>query len=108
MMKLEIAYIFDDSDARIRGLQHRRLAKDACALFVYGSPSLPKFHMRNVPNNLYMANVVGGECVESYFMRNKGTVIYPVLNKTMCVVESRVEIPVGSKVDVVGDYLVVS
>lgn len=106
-MELEVRYVFDDAESRIRGLQHRRIPIDCCAVFVYGSPSLPKFHMRGVPTNLYLSSIVGGECVESYFMRNKTTRVWPVLNKTMCVVESRVEIPVGSKVDIVGDRLVV-
>ena len=107
-MELNIVDIFDDSESRIKGLQHRRISKDCCALFVYGSPSLPKFWMRGVPTNLYLSSIVGGECVESHQMKARSMRVYPVLNKTMCVVESRVEIPVGAEVDIVGDRLVVS
>ena len=107
-MELEIAYIFDDADSRIEGLQHKRLGFDQCALFVYGSPNLPKFWMKGVNYNLYLSAIVGGECVESNLMKCRSTAVHPVLHKTMCVVESRVGIPVGSKVDIVGDRLVVS
>ena len=106
-MKLRIDHIFDDAESRIAGLQGVELPKGACALFVYESPVLSKYHMRGVPTDLWLSSVVGGECVESMHMMKDSASVYALSFKTACVVESRDEIPTGASVDVDGEYLVV-
>lgn len=107
-MRLRIAEVFDDVDSRTKGLRGRRIKIDECALFVYESSALRKFWMKGVHTNLYLSAVLDGKCVCSIFMRNNGTEVHTVTEPVALCIESRVEIPVGSSVDIVGDYLVVS
>jgi len=105
---LDIKYIFDDAESRIEGLRGHRCPIDACALFVYETPAPRKFWMKGVHTNLYLSAVLDNEVVGSIFMRANTTEVHIVSEPVMVVVESRVEIPVGSHVDIVGEKLVVS
>lgn len=108
-MRLGILDVFDDDESRTRGLQHRMLPVDSCVLFVYdGQPTYHKFWMKGVPTNLYLSAIDGGECVESIFMHANTTSPHALSARALLIVESRVEIPVGAQVDMVGDWLVVS
>lgn len=107
-MRLGIAYIFEDSDSRTKGLQGHRIRKDECALFVYEGMSIHKFWMKGVHTHLYLSSVVDGRCAESQFMNCDSTDVHSLMTPSALVIESRVEIPVGSSVNIIGDALVVS
>ena len=106
-MRLHIAYIFDDAQGRVEGLQYKSIPEYECALFVYESMLPRKFHMRNVPMNLWLSAIIEGKCVESIFMEAGEAGPYALKSKAALIVESRAEIPVGADVSIKGEVLVV-
>ena len=105
-MKLRILHVFDDSESRTRGLQGMVIDQRSCALFVYESAAPRSFWMKDVPMDLFLSNVVEGECVESEFMGALSTKPHKLSQPTFLAVESRVEIPVGSTVAIEDGFLV--
>lgn len=106
-MYLDIKYIFDDSESRVQGLRGHRCPIDACALFVYESAAPRRFWMKGVHTNLYLSAVSDGVVVCSIRMRANTTEVHAVSDSVALIIESRVEIPVGSHVNIVDDKLVV-
>ena len=107
-MKLRVDYVFSTAPSRIEGLQGKSIGDFACAVFVYEDERRPRFHMGTVPYELFLSSVVGGVCAESYRMEPGSGDVYQISGPTCCVIESRKRIPVGSSVDLVDGWLVVS
>lgn len=106
-MRLHIDYVFDTAQGRVEGLQDKVLNEMACALFVYESRLPRRFHMMNVPTDLWLSAVSAGKCVESVLMKAETPGPYQIESRAMLIVESRKEIPVGSRLSIKGDVLVV-
>ena len=106
-MKLRIDHVFEDAEDRRRGLMGTKLPAGSCALFHFESSAPHSFWMKGVPTDLYLSALDAGKCVESHFMQANTTKPHQLLGKCRLVAESRLEIPVGAKVAILGDYLVV-
>ena len=107
MMKLEVAYVFDDSASRVEGLQGKTIDDGECALFVYDSPRYVKFHMGTVGYDLWLSTISGGKVSDSMFMEFGSTDVYSPSGRTALVVESLVPLEVGAEADIIDGKLVV-
>ena len=104
-MRLMITDVFDDDESRRKGLMGRMIGGHECVLFLYPVGGMHSFWMKDVPVDLYASAIDGGKCVWSEHMEAFTVTPHVIGAMSRVIIESCVEIPVGSDVDILNGFL---